>query len=682
MRSSLQTASKWISDCILHHPKCAQLNAFKTSGITYQPDRLVDISNADEDLWYLRLREEHDIQSNEYATLSHRWSPNQSVRLLRSNIENFKNGQPIKDLPQTFQDAISVARTLKIRYLWIDCLCIVQNHVEDWAAQSLTMRDVYAHSICNISATAAPDNSSGFLGMLEKPVPLPPQVRPNWTTPAEQSFVAVDIYFWWAEILNTPLLKRGWVFQERFLAPRVLHFGARQMLWECASLDACETYPFGLPEVAQSKVHTEFKRLDLLEKLLSQQQYDPSIQPGTCSSRMRPSMNTPPKNVAKSGRLSLGGLFSPSGPSVSTPSTTPRLHTETSAGMPNHHSTRTVARGYQALKAAIDFAYKKSTEKQQDAVEASDESDTEILDFWCSMVQAYTRTSVTVPDDKLVALAGVAKFVSALYHQYYQSPASYLAGLFEKDLPLLLEWHACSPAYGLPPKAGKRVSQYRAPSWSWASIEGRIFFEYLPQVFNHPEELNRRPTWDTFVREWGRSGEAFYSLEENSRASSWAHDTLPLPSRHISWKPLMTIISAVVDQGDHKGFGQVSGGCLQLRGLVIPIDSVFESNPYINYQDARPAEGRLYSGSHCLPLRCIELGYRYEKGRSERYRTVHWMTGLCLQAVDGADNRFQRVGLFCIPSPKKIVALGVELTKFPFNARIAKEHSMRTISII
>ncbi|KAF3015528.1 hypothetical protein E8E14_000633 [Neopestalotiopsis sp. 37M] len=57
-------------------------------------------------------------------------------------------------------------------------------------------------------------------------------------------------------------MRRGWVFQERFLAPRVLHFGEQQMLWECATLDACEIYPSGLISLAQREGHTGFKKLD------------------------------------------------------------------------------------------------------------------------------------------------------------------------------------------------------------------------------------------------------------------------------------------------------------------------------------------------------------------------------------------------------------------------------------
>lgn len=37
-----------------------------------------------------------------------------------------------------------------------------------------------------------------------------------------------------------PLFKRGWVYQERLLAPRVLHFGRQELWWECLEMVECE----------------------------------------------------------------------------------------------------------------------------------------------------------------------------------------------------------------------------------------------------------------------------------------------------------------------------------------------------------------------------------------------------------------------------------------------------------
>jgi hypothetical protein len=46
---------------------------------------------------------------------------------------------------------------------------------------------------------------------------------------------------------SSPLMQCGWVFQERLLAPRVLHFGSSQIFWECITLRASETHREGTP---------------------------------------------------------------------------------------------------------------------------------------------------------------------------------------------------------------------------------------------------------------------------------------------------------------------------------------------------------------------------------------------------------------------------------------------------
>jgi hypothetical protein len=54
--------------------------------------------------------------------------------------------------------------------------------------------------------------------------------------------------------------------------------------------------------------------------------------------------------------------------------------------------------------------------------------------FWIDVVQNYGRCSVTKPEDRLIAIAGVAKSIQPLLKD------EYLAGLWKKDLPYNLVW--------------------------------------------------------------------------------------------------------------------------------------------------------------------------------------------------------------------------------------------------
>lgn len=68
--------------------------------------------------------------------------------------------------------------------------------------------------------------------------------------------------------------------------------------------------------------------------------------------------------------------------------------------------------------------------------------------------------SLTYPSDKLAAISGVAKMVQSVVRD------EYVAGMWRKNLVYQLSWFSNGHTV--------RPSVYRAPSWSWASIDGEI----------------------------------------------------------------------------------------------------------------------------------------------------------------------------------------------------------------
>lgn len=87
--------------------------------------------------------------------------------------------------------------------------------------------------------------------------------------------------------------------------------------------------------------------------------------------------------------------------------------------------------------------------------------------WWVRTVQHYTARTLTNHEDKLPALSGLAQ----IYHK--ATDDIYLAGLWKASLPHSLCWYHSSgedyetAAIGI----GRRPQKYRAPSWSWASID-------------------------------------------------------------------------------------------------------------------------------------------------------------------------------------------------------------------
>ncbi|KAF4336377.1 het-domain protein [Fusarium beomiforme] len=151
----------------------------------------------------------------------------------------------LDSLGQTFRDAISITKRFGVEFLWIDCLCIIQDSDEDWRKESLLMREVYEHSYCNIAATASSDGRGGCFRSRDARVVRPCLV--NMTVGGQtQRYQLIDFPVWYQMFERSPLNARAWVLQERLLSPRVLHFGIDQIVWECNELTACERYPLGI----------------------------------------------------------------------------------------------------------------------------------------------------------------------------------------------------------------------------------------------------------------------------------------------------------------------------------------------------------------------------------------------------------------------------------------------------
>src|SRR3569833_2524102 len=54
--------------------------------------------------------------------------------------------------------------------------------------------------------------------------------------------------------------------------------------------------------------------------------------------------------------------------------------------------------------------------------------------YWTRFVEGFGRCSITMPHDRLIAIAGVAKSLQPILHD------EYLAGLWKSDIPYNLTW--------------------------------------------------------------------------------------------------------------------------------------------------------------------------------------------------------------------------------------------------
>lgn len=365
------------------------------------PTRLLEITQLSGQ-WRLRIIDGPEVQlESTYLTLSHCWGSSDFVRLTSENHRSYKDDLPYESLPQTFQDAVELTFALGFNYLWIDSLCIVQDSHGDWAHESSMMGSVYAQGCLNIAATYSQDCDGGLFNQSKMLSASPCIIQMIDDDGASAGATFYQDSVWHREVETAPLGKRGWVVQERVLAPRIIHFSQSQSLWECCQKRAAELLPADA--------------------------------------------------VGEDGELK---------------KVTP--YAETS--------------------------------------EAEDPDRMWVHSNWASLVEKYSSCSLTVQSDKLVAISGLARRTCG---QLGLTPKDYVAGLWTSNLIYGLLYRVLG--------ASKPVRfPDRAPSWSWASINGDVIF--FPQ--------------------------------DRANLSQW------------------TYTSVLDTQTYHNGdpFGQLQGGCIRLRG--------------------------------------------------------------------------------------------------------------------
>ncbi|KPM41471.1 hypothetical protein AK830_g5097 [Neonectria ditissima] len=233
----------WLSECTSEHDECRSHR-----DKSWKPSRLLHLGTPSQPMEIKLVEGKSTPDTAEYLTLSHCWGTVTPLRLTTDTIETFQSSIPIDNLPKTFLDACKTTRGLGYEYLWIDSLCIVQDDSANWAFEAGRMSSVYGNSFLTLAATAANDANQGLFCPSDQRDPtswLPVRIRRDWGAQFAGDFYACDYRDWWTKLDNSPLNRRGWAFQERMLAPRVLHLGLEQVAFECPAMSACERLPFG-----------------------------------------------------------------------------------------------------------------------------------------------------------------------------------------------------------------------------------------------------------------------------------------------------------------------------------------------------------------------------------------------------------------------------------------------------
>ncbi|KAF5001919.1 hypothetical protein FGRMN_703 [Fusarium graminum] len=217
-------------------------------------------------------------KGTEYASLSHcwgTWGSDENPKLLTANLPSRQSdGLDWEKLPKTFQDAFKIASWLDLDWLWIDSLCIIQDSESDWQNEASMMDRVYMSAKVNISADKGEDSRAGcFTERNEVDVTSlefeAREIEKTWIATTENTFAWMD---------SAPSLSRAWIHRERQLSRRIIHFTAKEMVWECCGLNkacfASETMPGGSPfgNIFNGETKFQIQLKDISDTRLSEEE--------------------------------------------------------------------------------------------------------------------------------------------------------------------------------------------------------------------------------------------------------------------------------------------------------------------------------------------------------------------------------------------------------------------------
>jgi hypothetical protein len=183
------------------------------------------------------------VKELHYLTLSYVWGTEDMERKTgmspvvtnRKDIQIDESGEectPLpKLLPQTIEDAIWLTHALGFRYLWVDALCIIQDDIlEDKRLHLSRMDAVYNCSTLTIAAASGSHANSGLPGISVPRKYCQPSERVKGMQFAAMSPSFTDLENSHSLVWNT----RGWTFQEKILAKRILLFTDYQVYYRCS----------------------------------------------------------------------------------------------------------------------------------------------------------------------------------------------------------------------------------------------------------------------------------------------------------------------------------------------------------------------------------------------------------------------------------------------------------------
>lgn len=436
-KTSLVLIRDWVESCLGQQGRHANCDKEMTVVL---PKRVIFIDPVEPDT--IRLYVPSNGETGRYIALSHCWGGSTPTMTTKKTLNPFIKSIPTP-LPKTFQDAVITTKALGIPYLWIDSLCIVQDSPEDWSEQAPQMAAVYGNAYIVIAADAASDSTQGFLD--------PPSRRLNRSVriPYEDMTSGNAIWIRQRGSLSYQLAVHGATPSGHVPSKRQVQVELRRRTKEARAIEENKALgipasPFWSSDRPMLNDNTPFgevlpsdfikndadKIMDTLEKVCRDAR-DITTKLSTRGWAFQERVLSP--RTLHFGESEIGWECL----SI--------ISCECSARGKRYHRTESLLK-----KASMSMS-------------------------WVDVVTEYSRMGLTVADDRLAALSGLASV-----RREAMQKQRYIAGMWEGDLPRQIAWYVkeIGVSNGL-------FKKYIAPSWSWASVTGPVVYHHKPDLAPH-----------------------------------------------------------------------------------------------------------------------------------------------------------------------------------------------------
>jgi hypothetical protein len=179
----------------------------------------------------------------QYTALSYVWGRVETLLCKKANLVDLEVAGSLDTAPfsstlaTTISDAMTLTKSLGLRYLWADMLCIVQDDPSDKMVRLPNMANIYGDAHFTIVATDGTHTQSGMLGVSRSSprTSITPLLRFNTPSLTMSYAMKPSAEENREKIWHT----RAWTMQERALSRRTLMFLDQTVSWTCtqASFD-------------------------------------------------------------------------------------------------------------------------------------------------------------------------------------------------------------------------------------------------------------------------------------------------------------------------------------------------------------------------------------------------------------------------------------------------------------